>query len=80
MIRVRGVEYERRGANKKYDFLDDFDWLYEQLKVKSIAQLAKECDVPANSIRHRVMCDLFPEEWRLNIRWERKPHKNKSKF
>lgn len=44
--------------------------LYERLKEKSIGKLAKEWNVPQNSIRTRVM-NHFPDEWFLDIQIDR---------
>lgn len=73
-----GVPIPRRGANKKaeYAFLDDLDWLYEQLMEKSMGELAREYNVPYNCIRHRVV-ELFPPEWIENIKRQRKFHKKR---
>lgn len=61
-----------RNANKKYLFLDDLDMLYSQLLTKSIAELAKELNVPPNSIRHRVHKYFLPEMIK-NIKKDRRP-------
>jgi hypothetical protein len=51
--------------------LDDLDWVYEQLRTKSIAELSKELEIPYNSIRFRVV-KYFPLAWQDAIKKERK--------
>lgn len=75
-MKMNGKEIKVRGSNKFYTELDDLDWLFEQLKVKSMAQLADELKIPytsRNVIRHRVE-KYFPQEWKDQIKRERKPH------
>lgn len=75
-MKIHGIDLKLRGANKLYPQLDDLDSLFEKLKNKSIGKLAKELDVPQNSIRYRVF-KYFPAEWIACIRKDRRYHKNK---
>lgn len=72
-MKLNGQELNPRKANKKYHFLDDLDWLYEQLKTMSMQAFAKLHGVPHNSLRHRVL-KYFTEEMKANIIYERVPH------
>lgn len=80
-MKINGEEaITPRGANKKYHQLDDLDLLYELLQKKCIADVAKDLDVPPESIRYRVI-HYFPEEWEANIKRKRRPHtKNRTCF
>ena len=69
-MKLQGQIIQKRGSNKKYPFLDDLDALYEALKEKSIGELAREWNVPQNSIRTRVM-NHFPDEWFLEMKIDR---------
>ncbi len=78
-MKQNGNEFFLRGSNKKYHFLDDLDYLYSELQVISIGDLAKKLKVPYNSIRYRVR-RYFPKEWLDNIVKDRKYHlKRKTK-
>jgi hypothetical protein len=74
-------------ANRKYDMLADTQWLIQELKQKSMSELADELSIIygmpkanlAGSIRFRVFRDLTEEE-RLAIKKERSFHKNVSKL
>lgn len=77
-MKLKGQEYKLRGANKKYQELDDLDSLFELLKTMSITQASKHLGVPQNSIRYRVF-RYFPQEWIDQIVKERKYHKRRSK-
>ena len=72
-MKLNGVEFHPRGANKKYVFLDDLDWLYENLKVMSMSAFAKLHGCPFNSVRSRVM-KYFTAEMKASIIYERVPH------
>ena len=68
-LKIKGKWVLIRGSNKKHTVLDDIDWLYKQLLTKSRAELAKELNVPYNSINYRLR--YFSEEQRKLIKRER---------
>lgn len=53
-MKINGRDVILRGSNHKHTCLDDLDKILDMLKTKSMAQLAKELSVPANSIRYRL--------------------------
>jgi hypothetical protein len=73
-------------VNKKYFFLDDKKWLFEQLQSKSMAELASELAETykvdkaslAGSIRF-IVYRYFTKLERNLIKKERAFHKNKRK-
>ncbi len=74
-VKIFGNWIEVRNSNRDHTVLDDLDNLYDLLLKKSMAQVAKELGVPANSIRHRVY-KYFTSEMRDNLYRERRFHKN----
>jgi hypothetical protein len=75
MITIQGQEIKTR-ASSLYPQLDNLDWLYRQLLERSMAELADDLGIPHNSrnvVRYRVE-KYFPEEWKDNIKRERKRH------
>ena len=72
-------------VNKKYYYLDDMVWLFEQLKTKSMKQLARELSqrygdpigILAGCIRFRVH-RYFTKDQKDQIRRQRAFHKNKT--
>lgn len=81
IIKVNGQELEIQSNNCLYSVLNDIDLLYEKLKTMHITQLAKELQVPQNSIRFRVhkYFPLIDAEWEKNIVKGRKYHRNRHK-
>lgn len=69
--KIDGQWYKMRGSNHKYTVLDDLDFLFERLKIKSRDELAKELGVPYNSLNYRIQ-RYFPEEWIKQIKIKRK--------
>ena len=74
-----------RKGNKKYWFLDNLTWLFEELKMKSMMELAKELcllhNIPdprslAGSIRFMVK-KYFTEDQIKQLKKERIFHTNK---
>jgi len=63
----------------KYPELRDTLWVYKQLLIKSQKQLAAEIGCPHSCVRW-VVQQKFTDEQRSNIKWDRKPHKNKVKI
>lgn len=70
-MKINGQDIVTRPSNKLYHQLDDLDWLFEELKKKTISELAKELDLPQNSVRFRVM-QYFPDDWKKQIKKSRK--------
>lgn len=73
--RFRGKDFIPRGSNRRYEQLNDLDALYERLKAKSPADVARDLCVPYNSIRF-LIDKYFTVEEQMMIRWARRPHKN----
>lgn len=77
-MKIHGKDYKIRGANKKYPFLDDLDYLYSLLKEKCVKDLADELGVGSGCISYRID-KYFPEEWKKNIKRKRRKHKKNVK-
>lgn len=75
-MKQNGQEFNLRNSNHKYYMLDDLDMLFERLKEVSVGKLAKELNVPQNSIRYRVM-RYFTEEQIAAIKKDRRYHRKR---
>lgn len=69
--KLNGTTVLIRGSNQKYTELNDLDWLFEELKHTTRAELAKKLGVPYNSINYRVH-KYFSEEKLKQIIVERR--------
>lgn len=78
-MKVNGRELHLRPSNHKHWVLDDLDKLFEMLKVKSMSEVAKELNVPANSIRYRITRYLSDEQLAQIKQGRRFHQKNKTK-
>ena len=71
----QGKKFAVRGSNKLYTQLNDLDFIFNELKSKCPADLAKELDVPYNSLRY-IIVTYFTEEEQEQIAWKRRRHTN----
>ncbi len=75
--RKDGKYFLTRNSNHKHSVLDDLDDLKFKLinEGKCPAEVAKELEVPYNSVRYRIMKYFTPEEIEL-VCWKRERHTN----
>jgi hypothetical protein len=58
-------------ANKKFYDLSDVNWLFEQLKMKSMAELAKEVGCHRGSVEW-IVRTKFSEDMQKQVKYQRK--------
>lgn len=77
MIKFRGSYFEPRGSNKKHRILDDLDMVFDMLKVKCPAHVARQLGVPSTSLLY-LIDKYFSEAEKSQIAWGRSRHRNRN--
>jgi hypothetical protein len=78
-MKLHGIEFTTRNANKKYQVLDDLDNLYALLLQGSMQDVAKSLGVPHGSVWFMVN-RYFTQEMRDLIKKDRRFHKRRVKL